>query len=85
MEIDPYLSFVGEEGLSLSITANRSRRPNAADDREEAARNSQSGVKTCDTETPPTPFEPVKAAKGDKMSTRCLPRDKVMGIVSFVE
>lgn len=33
----------------------------------------------------PASFEPVRAAKGDKVFTNCLPRDKVMRIVSFVE
>lgn len=69
MQIDPYLSFVGEEHLFLSITADHHWRPNAADDRKEAARNSKSGVKTCDMETPLPSFEPVRPAKGDGMST----------------
>lgn len=41
-----------EENFSASITANRRWRPDAAVYRKNAARNSQSGVRTWNAETP---------------------------------
>lgn len=62
-----------EEILSASITTNRHWRPNVAVYRKNAARNSQSGVsKNPRRGDALTLSEPVRTAKGDKITSRCL-------------